>query len=79
MEHRERLGCDVMSFRRGSEDSRIGSEEEVVVYGPLYPEKPFLRDPGCLMGVTGSPEVKHTWMLQVPGSPPLRLIYTESG
>ena len=29
-------------FRAGSEDSRIGLEEEAVLPGPLYPEKPFL-------------------------------------
>jgi len=45
MEHRKSLGCDVVSFNGGSEDSRIGSEEEAVLPGPLYPEKPFLVGP----------------------------------
>lgn len=39
MEGRGRLGCDVLIFRGGSEDGRIGPEAEVVLPGPLYPEE----------------------------------------
>lgn len=61
-----RLCCDVVSFRAGSEDGRIGSEEEAVLPGPLYPEKPFLV--GSSMFDGGSRVSWGETYLDVPGA-----------
>ena len=53
MEGRGRLGCDVLIFKGGSEDGRIGPEAEVVLPGPLYPEEAHLAGSRKFYGVSG--------------------------
>ena len=59
--------------------AELGQKKRPCCLDHSIQRSPFWWDPGCSMQVAGSPEVKHTWMPQVPESPPLRLICTESG